>query len=238
MKIAIIGFGKMGQMIEKIALDRGHEKVVVFDPALENPLLAKNLKEIDVAIEFTTPESAPGNYLVCIEAGVPVVSGTTGWLHRWNEITEAVTLRNTGFFYASNFSLGVNLFHKLNTDLAKLMAKHGSYSPHIEEIHHTQKYDAPSGTAISLAEDIFRENASFNNWVLNKTKDKNDLPIFSIREGNVTGIHTVSYVGDIDKISIKHEAFGRDGFALGAVLAAEFLNGKKGLYSMKDLLAN
>lgn len=238
MNIAIVGYGKMGKMIQEIAINRGHKDVRVFDPSIETPLKLKDLDNIDVAIEFSTPDSAPQNYLICFQAGVPVVSGTTGWLSRWDEICKAALSSNTGFFYSSNFSLGVNLFFKLNAMLARIMAPQKDYIPHIEEIHHIHKTDAPSGTAITLAEVLFQENNSLNQWVLNSIGTEHDLPIFSTREGNVTGTHTVSYVGDVDKISIKHEAFKREGFAFGAVLAAEFLNGKKGIYSMNDLLAD
>jgi len=238
MNIAIIGYGKMGKMIQDIAINRGHKEVLIFDPSIGKPLKHNDLKNVNVAIEFSTPESAPHNMLTCFKAGVPVVCGTTGWMNSWDETCQSALSNNTGFFYSSNFSLGIHLFFKINAILAKIMAPHQDYVPHIEEIHHTRKTDAPSGTAISLAEDLFRENNELNQWKLNSIGSENDLSIFSIREGNVTGTHTVSYVGDIDKISIKHEAFNRQGFALGAVLAAEFLNGKKGIYSMKDLLAN
>lgn len=238
MKIAIIGFGKMGQMIQNIAISRGHSEVLVFDPSIGKPIDTNALKEMDMAIEFSTPETATQNYNTCFNAGVSVVSGTTGWLENWEEICKAAKKSDVGFFYASNFSLGVNLLFKLNSILAQIMAPHQNYQTHIEEIHHIQKVDAPSGTAISLAEDVIKENHSLKKWTLNNTGTQSDLPIFSIREGKVTGTHTVCYVSEIDKISIKHEAFGRDGFALGAVLAAEFLQNKKGIFSMKDLLAN
>lgn len=238
MNIAIIGYGKMGKMIQEIAISRGHKEVRVFDPSIEKPLKQEDLDNIDVAVEFSTPDSAPQNYLICFQAGVPVVSGTTGWLTRWDEICKAALSANTGFFYSSNFSLGVNLFFKLNTMLARIMAPQKNYVPHIEEIHHVHKSDAPSGTAITLAEGLFQENTSLNQWVLNRIGSEHDLPIFFTREGKVTGTHTVSYVGDVDKISIKHEAFKREGFAFGAVLAAEFLIDKKGIFSMKDLLAD
>jgi len=236
MNIAIVGYGKMGKMIKDIAIHRGHKVVHAFDPSIGKPLINEELRNINVAIEFSSPESAPQNYLTCFQAGVPVVSGTTGWLKRWDEICEAALSANAGFFYASNFSLGVNLFFKLNAILARMMVSHKEYSPHIEEIHHIMKSDAPSGTAITLAEELFKEDVSFKQWSLNKVGTEQDIPIFCTREGKVTGTHTVSYVGDVDKILIKHEAFSREGFALGAVMAAEFLNGKKGIYSMNDLL--
>lgn len=237
MKIAIVGFGKMGMMIQDIAIDRGHKDIYIFDPSIGKTLTQNDLNGIDVAIEFSTPKSASQNFLTCFEAGVPVVSGTTGWLNDWDKVCNAALSADTGFFYSSNFSMGVNLFFKLNSMLARMMAPHKEYMPHIEEIHHVHKSDAPSGTAITLAKDLFLENELLNKWVLNKIESEHDLPIFCTREGKVTGTHTVSYVGEIDKISIKHEAFKREGFALGAVLAAEFLVGKKGIYSMNDLLA-
>lgn len=237
MNFAIIGFGKMGQLIRKIVLERGHAEPLIIDPSLNKILAPDLLKKIDVAIEFSSPEAAPTNYLTCFKAGIPVVSGTTGWLEKWPEIEQAVKDYNAGFFYASNFSLGVHLFFKLNETLARLMTPYEEYQAHIEEIHHIQKLDAPSGTAITLAEGVLNSSKLQKQWVSQFTGQGSDIPIYSIREGQVTGTHTVSYVGPIDKISIKHEAFSREGFALGAVIAAEYLSGKKGIFSMTDLLS-
>lgn len=237
MNIAIIGYGKMGKMIEQQAIQRGHNIAAIFDPHLDKLLTVDNLKGIDVAIEFSSPETATENYLKCIEAMVPVVSGTTGWLKEWSYIVDETKKHNSAFFYASNFSLGVNLFFQLNESLAKKMADFEEYSPSIQEVHHTQKLDAPSGTAITLAEKILDYHTRLEKWILNTSGSNEDLPIFAIREGAVPGTHIVNYISEIDKITIKHEAFGRQGFVLGAVKAAEFINGKKGVYSMKDLLA-
>ena len=238
MNIAIIGYGKMGKMIEQLALKRGHKIASIFDPGIYKPLTDDSLAGVDVAIEFTSPETATENYRQCIRANVPVVSGTTGWLKDWDLIVKETAKYNSAFFYASNFSLGVNLFFQMNEKFAKTMAEFQEYTPSIHEIHHTQKLDAPSGTALTLAEKILDYNLTLQHWVLNTVGSKEDLPIFAIREGNVAGTHVVNYVSEIDKISLKHEAFGRHGFALGAVKAAEFINGKKGIFSMNDLLAD
>jgi len=237
MNIAIIGYGKMGKMIEQQAIQRGHNVAAIFDPRFDKPLTIDSLKDIDVAIEFSSPETATENYLKCIEAKIPVVSGTTGWLKDWQYIVDETKKHNSAFFYASNFSLGVNLFFQLNETLAKKMAEFQEYKPSVQEIHHTQKLDAPSGTAITLAEKILDYNTRLESWILNTVGSNEDLPIFALREGAVPGTHMVNYISEIDKITIKHEAFGRHGFVLGAVRAAEFINGKKGVYSMKDLLA-
>ncbi len=190
----------------------------------------------DVAFEFTRPESAFENYLEAFKQGVPVVSGTTGWLDKFELVKNSCIENDVAFFYASNFSLGVNLFFKLNRKLGELMNGFSDYQAHIEEIHHTNKLDAPSGTAISLAEHIIAENTNYKTWRLNPYSKHNDLPVFSIREGQVTGTHSIHYVSEIDKITIRHEAFNRQGFANGAMIAAEFLIGKKGVFDMDDLL--
>lgn len=225
-----MGYGKMGKTIEKLAIERGHEIVAVFD----GPANAGEFAGADVAIDFSIPEAAVSNMKAAFEAGTAVVCGTTGWLAQYEEICTYCRQRNSGFIYASNFSLGVNLFFQLNRYLAKLMQPHSGYKPHIEETHHIHKLDAPSGTAITLAEGLI-ETGLADKWVLGN-QDREGLNIQSFREGEVPGTHTVSYQSEEDKISITHEAFGRKGFALGAVIAAEWLAGKKGIFTMADVL--
>ena len=233
MDIALIGYGKMGKEIEKIALKRGHNISLIVD---ENDNLdLKLLGKVDVAIEFTNPKAAFSNYMKCFEANVPVVSGTTGWLDKFPEIENKCKSEHQTFFYASNFSLGVNLFFELNKHLAQLMKSFGDYDVEIEEIHHLQKLDAPSGTAITIAEHILEHHARKTDWALQPTNNQ-EIKITAKREEDVPGTHIVKYKSDIDTIEIKHQAKNRKGFALGAVLAAEFLKDKKGLYSMQDLL--
>ncbi len=226
----------MGKEIEKIALDRGHEISLKIDVDNQSDLTLENLKKCDVAIEFTIPTSAINNYNLCFEAGVPVVSGTTGWLDRKEEVYNSCLAKDGTFFYASNFSVGVNLFFELNRKLATLMAGRSEYGVEMTEVHHTQKLDAPSGTAISLADDILEVLPSKNAWVNDITPAENELNIKSEREGQVPGIHTVKYESDVDYIEITHSAKSRKGFAFGAVLAAEFSKENKGILSMKDLL--
>jgi 4-hydroxy-tetrahydrodipicolinate reductase len=230
MKIALLGYGKMGKEIEKIALQRGHEiilKVDAFTPYFD-------IKLADIAIEFSVPEKAAENIRLCIENQIPIISGTTGWLDQYKEIKELCIQKKGAFIYASNFSLGVNLFFELNLQLVKMMDKFKQYDVSIEEIHHTQKLDAPSGTAISLAEQII-QNTDKTKWSLNSTK-QNELLITAKREDTVPGTHSVFYKSSIDEIEIKHTAHNREGFALGAVIAAEWLYGREGIYSMKDVL--
>lgn len=236
MKIALIGYGKMGKIIEQIALDRGHEIVLTIDITNQHELTVENLRKADVAIEFTVPASAIPNYKLCFEAGIPVVSGTTGWLDRKADVIEEMNKHNGTFFYASNFSLGVNLFFALNKKLAALMANRPEYDITMEEVHHTQKLDAPSGTAITLAEELFENHPGKKSWTLDRPNNPKQLQITAIREGQVPGIHRIKYESDVDHILIEHSAKSRQGFALGAVLAAEFSFGKKGILSMNDLL--
>ena len=235
MKIALIGYGKMGREIERIARDRGHEIVATIDMNEEEKFHSDEFKSADVAIEFTSPASAFQNYIHAFEAGVPVVSGTTGWLDRIDQIKEACEKEGKTFFYASNFSLGVNLFFALNNYLAGLMNLFTDYDARIEETHHIHKLDAPSGTAITLAEGILERVERKKEWSLDK-KEANTLHIESFREGEVPGIHTVVYESPVDSIRLTHDAKSREGFALGAVLAAEFTKGKKGFLGMEDLL--
>jgi 4-hydroxy-tetrahydrodipicolinate reductase len=236
MKIALIGYGKMGKEIEQIALSRGHEIILKIDINNGDELEPKTLKQADVAIEFTSPDSAVNNYLSCFDAGIPVVSGTTGWLDSKEKVEDECQKKNGCFFYASNFSLGVNLFFELNKQLARMMKNFDQYDVSMTEVHHTQKLDAPSGTAISLAEDILEEIPGKNNWTIDDSGLDHLLHIEPVREGTVPGIHTVKYDSEVDYIEITHSAKSRRGFAFGAVLAAEFCNGKKGILSMKDML--
>ena len=231
MKIALVGYGKMGKIIHQIALKRGHDVVATLD---ETPTLEK-LNNPDVVIEFSSPESAFGNIKFCLENKIPVVSGTTGWLEKKPEVEKIALENETGFLYGSNFSLGVNLFFALNEKLAEMMAPfQNDYSCQLEEIHHIHKLDAPSGTAISIAEGIFK-HSDFKSWKLDETQGT-ELGITAIREGEVPGTHSVFYRSEVDEIEIKHTAFNRNGFAVGAVIAAEWLPGKVGSFGMKQVL--
>lgn len=236
MKIALIGYGKMGKEIEKIAIDRGHEILYKFDIKNESDFIVENLKEVDVAIEFTQPSSAYKNYLKCFDANIPVVSGTTGWIDNLPDIKSKCEGGKQTFFYASNFSLGVNLFFKLNKSLSQLMNKVEAYDVEISETHHTEKKDAPSGTAITLAEDIISNLNKKQTWVKENAVNDTELAIRSFREDKVPGLHTIKYESDVDYIEITHSAKSRKGFALGAVLAAELTQTKSGFLSMDDLL--
>jgi len=236
MKIALIGYGKMGREIEKIALDRGHEIVLTIDITNPEDLNVAKLKNADVAIEFTIPTSAPANYKLCFEAGIPVVSGTTGWLEHLPDVHELCKNLNGTFFYSSNFSLGMNIFFVLNKRLAELMASRSEYAVEIKEIHHTQKLDAPSGTAITLAEGIIDNIPAKKTWVNQQTTVSGEIGIISEREGQVPGTHIIKYDSDVDYVEIVHCAKSRKGLAFGAVLAAEFSFGKKGILTMNDLL--
>ena len=236
MKIALIGYGKMGKTIEQIALNRGHQIVSIVDINNPEEFQSANFKSADVAIEFTTPATAFDNYMKSFAAGVPVVSGTTGWLDRIGEIKEKCEKEGKTFFYASNFSIGVNIFFFFFKYLAKIMNNFPSYNISMTETHHIHKLDAPSGTAITLAEGIIENVDRKDRWTLETAEQPTDLPIHAIREGEVPGIHEVTYESDVDYISIKHDAKSRAGFALGAVVAAEFTAGKKGFLGMDDML--
>ncbi len=230
MKIALLGYGKMGIAIEKIAIERGHE-IVLRKRANDK---FDGLQQADVAIDFSIPSSAVCNISECLNTNIPIVSGTTGWLDDYNKMADLCINTNGAFIYGSNFSLGVNLFFALNAYLAKMMSKFNTYKVEMEEIHHTQKLDAPSGTAISLANGII-QNSSYDSWNLNAPLE-NSISIDAKRIENVPGTHTVFYHSDVDSIEIKHTAHSRDGFALGAVIAAEWIVGKKGVFTMKDVL--
>lgn len=230
MKIALLGYGKMGKVIERIALERGHEIVLkkgsndTFD----------GLENADVAIDFSIPDAAVGNISACLKNNIAVISGTTGWLDNYHDVARLCEEKEGAFIYGSNFSLGVNIFFELNRQLAKMMSKFSQYKVSMEEIHHTQKLDAPSGTAITLAKDIIAES-DYSSWAIGNPKE-DEIFIDAKRIDSVPGTHSVFYNSEIDTIEIKHVAHSREGFALGAVVAAEWLYGKKGIYTMKDVL--
>lgn len=236
MKIILVGYGKMGRIIEKTALERGHEIVGRIDLENASELNASLAGIADAAIEFTGPHSAYDNVMKCLSLGIPVVCGSTGWLDRYEEVAGFCRQQAGSLLYASNFSVGVNIFFEINKTLARLMAGHPGYDVSIREIHHTQKKDAPSGTAITLAEQLIRSVPGKENWVNQESGQPSDLLIQSERIDPYPGLHTVRYASAIDEIRITHEAHSRDGFALGAVLAAEFIKDKKGVFSMKDVL--
>lgn len=231
MKIALFGYGKMGKVIEKIAKNRGHKIIYRID---ENSI-NYDLKKVDVAIDFSTPKAAFSNINMALENSIPIISGTTGWLDNYNKAVKLCNEKNGAFLYASNFSLGVNIFFEINRQLAKIMSNHPEYVIKMKEIHHIEKIDAPSGTAITLAESIIKET-DYQKWSLNKDFKENEISIEAQRISDKTGTHEVIYKSDIDEIKIKHAAVNREGFGLGAVIAAEWLIGKKGVFSMKDVL--
>lgn len=258
MKIALLGYGKMGHIIESLAVGQGDEVVLRVDAANRDSITAIDLQVADVAIEFSRPEAAVGNILLAIEARVPVICGTTGWLEKLPTIEAAVDEHNGAFFYASNYSIGVNIFFAVNQYLAKLMGKVEQYSVALSETHHTQKLDAPSGTAITLAEDIIEENLQLEGWQLKEEiwvdpspdqylatvnrdfasmkSEPNHLPITSYRKKEVPGTHQIEYKSKQDSLRIEHQAHSREGFALGALAAARWIIGKQGMFGMKDLL--
>jgi 4-hydroxy-tetrahydrodipicolinate reductase len=236
MKIALIGYGKMGKAIEEVALSKGHEIVLKIDLDNAADFNQENIAKADVAIEFTGPHSAKQNVLKCLELGIPVVCGSTGWLADWQEVADTCAAKNGTLLYASNFSIGVNLFFELNKYLAKLMQAHTDYAVSMKEIHHTQKKDAPSGTAITLAEQIMEVLPNKKHWVNHASENPEALSILSERIDPAPGTHTITWHSAIDDIEITHTAHTRKGFASGAVLAAEFLAGKKGIYTMQQVL--
>lgn len=231
MKIALLGYGRMGKAIEQIANERGHTIVAKID---KNENQGK-LSEAEVAINFSIPDAAVANIKAAMEKQIPVVCGTTGWLEQLKEVEDFCLQNKTAFLYASNFSVGVNLFFKLNEVLAKLMHPHKNYSAAMKEIHHIHKLDAPSGTAITLAEGIF-DQSKYTDWSIDDTKGDSTLPIAVERTGEVSGTHSIEYKSSVDSISIQHEAYSRQGFALGAVIAAEWIQDKKGVFTMNDVL--
>jgi 4-hydroxy-tetrahydrodipicolinate reductase len=236
MRIALLGYGKMGKVIEQIALERGHEISLKIDISNRTEILSLNRENTDVAIEFSSPESAYGNLKYCMEFGLPTVCGTTGWLQHKLEIEKLCIENKSAFFYASNYSIGVNLFFELNKTLARLMKPYKEFKVTSNEIHHTEKKDAPSGTAITLAEGIIDNLGDKTTWVNNQIAAEHEVPIWSSREGKVPGTHTVKYISVVDQIEITHIAHSRHGFALGAVIAAEWVKDREGVFGMNELL--
>lgn len=236
MKIALFGYGKMGKEIERVAVQRKHEIVLKIDLHNTDSVSKEDLQKCDTAIEFSTPHSAIANMKKCFDAGVPVVVGTTGWYDKLEEVKKSRKEKNGSFFYASNFSIGVNIFFKVNEHLAKMMNNYSDYDVSIEETHHVHKLDAPSGTAISIANQIIENVKGKTKYVNTKTTKPEEIEIISKREDEVPGTHSVKYFSAIEDIEIKHTSHNRKGFALGAVLAAEFVKGKKGVFSMNDMM--
>ncbi len=239
MKIALIGYGKMGKAIEKLAFEKGHQITAIVDS--QNSIENTNFDDVDVAIEFTRPELAVKHMNFCLEIGLPIIVGTTAWQYELKIITENVSKYNGALVHASNFSIGVNLFFEMNKKLAKIMEAHPAYKLEMTEIHHTQKLDKPSGTAVTLAEEIIEQNTNYKGWSLAEStelENEKEFFIHALREENVPGTHLVNYSSPIDSIQIQHTAHTRDGFALGAILAAEWIKNKKGIFTMKDVLQN
>jgi 4-hydroxy-tetrahydrodipicolinate reductase len=241
MKLALLGYGKMGKTIERLAIEKGHDIVFKSDESCIDLLIKGDINKAEVVIEFTGPKSAPDNIKACISGGIPVVSGSTGWLKdHWDDVSAYCAANGGSFFYASNFSIGVNIFFEINERLAKLMSAFPEYKAEIEEIHHVHKLDAPSGTGITLAEGIFKNHQAYKDWILEEDVNwqgkEGKLQIISKRIDEVPGTHITRYQSPIDDLEISHIAKGREGFASGAILAAEFIRDKKGIYGMKDLL--
>ena len=238
LRIALIGYGKMGKAIEKYAIEKNHEIVAVIDNPSDWTDKHHALSTADVAIDFSIPQAALSNIDNCLKINLPLVLGTTGWYEKLPQIQEATEKSGGAILWASNFSLGVQILFHMNARLAEIMNRYPEYSPKIHEIHHTQKLDAPSGTAIQLANGVLQSYPELNGWYLaeNENNNPNMLPVFSDRIGNVTGTHHISYSSSVDKITISHEANNREGFVLGAVMAAEWLVGKHGFFTMKDVL--
>lgn len=237
MNIALIGYGKMGKAIEAIAKERGHTTGLAISSANTGDLTPEHLRQCDVAIEFTNPHSAVQNIITCFQSGVPVICGSTGWLADWEKVVQQCKTYDGALLYASNFSIGVNIFFEVNKKLAQLMAAQPGYDVTITEIHHTQKKDAPSGTGITLAEQVLENLPHKKHWVNHASANTEELPIISERIDPAPGTHTVKYSSPVDDIEITHTAHNRTGFASGAVLAAEFIRGKKGIFTMKDVLS-
>ena len=237
MNIALIGYGKMGKAIEEIAISRGHSVVVKFNS--QNPLESSQLRTTDVAIEFSQPNLVVKHIKLCADGQIPIVVGTTAWEEHLQEIINHIDKREASLIYSSNFSIGVNLFFEMNKHLARLMNDQSEYKAAITEIHHIQKIDAPSGTAVTLAKDLISNNSAYSSWKLKEDAqyfEKSDLPISAIREENIPGTHIINYTSDIDTLSIIHQAHNRKGFALGAIVAAEYIHNKQGIFTMSDIL--
>ncbi len=236
MKIAIIGYGKMGKVIEKLALERSHEIVLKVNDENLDDFTKENLQKADVAIEFSTPETAFSNVTACFRAGIPVVCGTTAWMDKMKDARAICLAENSAFLYTSNFSIGVNIFFAVSRQLAKMMNAQKQYEVILEEIHHSQKLDSPSGTAISLANDIINSVDRKSSWVNERARSTDELEIVSKRTDKVPGTHHITWNSDVDSIQITHTAHSREGFAAGALAAAEWIIGKKGCFDMKDML--
>jgi 4-hydroxy-tetrahydrodipicolinate reductase len=236
MNIALIGYGRMGHEIEAMALKRGHVIKLIVDQDNADDLNDENMKGIDVAVEFSSPDAAFNNIVKCLGMKIPVVSGTTGWLEDYENAVETCKRNNTSFIHSSNYSIGVNLLFWLNSELAKKMDNYREYSVSIEEIHHTKKLDAPSGTAIVLSRAIVEQHSQYEKWCFEKDETSNCVPIRSVREGAVPGIHTITWDSEVDTLSLKHEAKSRKGLALGAVVAAEYIQNKTGIFTMNDVM--
>ncbi len=235
MKIAIIGYGKMGKIIEQVAIERGHQVIFKFDIDNQDQFTTENLQKVDVAIEFSTPDAAYNNVKKCLDANLPVVSGTTGWNEKLQELKDLAIREQKPFFYSANFSIGVNVIFHINKVLAKVMNRFPEYDVSIKETHHIHKKDAPSGTAIKLAQDILDHIDRKSSWTLQPAKP-GQIHITAIREDEIPGIHEIIYDSEFDTITLKHSAKSRKGFAIGAVMAAEFIHGKRGFFTMEDLL--
>lgn len=236
MNLALIGYGRMGHEIEAAALKRGHVLKLIIDVNNAGDLNSANLKGIDAAIEFTFPEAALGNIMKCLENRIPVVSGTTGWLKDYEKAADACRKYKTSFIHSTNFSIGVNLLFMLNAQLAKHMSRYTAYNVTIEEVHHTKKLDAPSGTAITLTDGIIGNHPKYEGWAFPGEATENKIPVTAVREGNVPGIHTVTWDSEIDAITLRHESKNRKGLALGAVVAAEYISGREGVFTMNDVM--
>lgn len=236
MNVALIGYGKMGHEIEQILISRGHKIGLIIDIENNDDFKKENFNNIDVAIEFTAPHTAYENICKCLEFGVPVVCGTTAWLDRYDDVVARCKANNGAFFYSSNYSVGVNIFFKINSMLAELMNPYKEYDVTVEEVHHTQKKDSPSGTAVTIAEGILENVERKSSWVGHTTTEPSELEVVGIRRSIVPGTHTITWESEVDTIEIRHTAKSRRGFALGAVIASEFLKGKKGVYSMNDII--
>jgi 4-hydroxy-tetrahydrodipicolinate reductase len=236
MRIAIIGYGKMGKAIEKLALEKNHKVILSIDNEKDWEEKQDELKSCDVAIEFSTPETVLSNIKKCFEINLPIITGTTGWHNQINEVKSWCKEYNASLFYASNFSVGVHIFFKINTALAEIVNNFNQYDVSLTEKHHTQKLDSPSGTAINLLQQIIDKHQGKRTWEEGESTDKNTIPVESIREGDIIGTHSIKWESDVDSIKIKHKAKTRDGFALGAIQAAEWVKDKKGVFTMDDML--